>query len=133
VNIIDYFPDFYWFLEDAFTTNLHAHYSEMQDDITIGLKSHDVDFEKKICNTSYKHALHEKFDHIANKTVKRISHNKVLVHCQMGRSRSATLVIMYMLYKTLVDHNDIDCNAETMTKYVQSRRQVVDPNKGFMK
>ena len=51
----------------------------------------------------------------------------------MGRSRSATLVIMYMLYKTLVDHNDIDCNAETMTKYVQSRRQVVDPNKGFMK
>ena len=53
----------------------------------------------------------------------------------MGRSRSATLVIMYLLYKTLVDnrHHGIEIDAETMVKYVQTRRSVVDPNKGFMK
>lgn len=118
VNIIDYFPDFYWFLEDAYNTNLHEHYEQMQDDVTICLQVHKVNFEKKTCNQQYKTQLHEKFDHIANRTVKRISHNKVLVHCQMGRSRSATLVIMYMLYKTLVDHCEIDCDSETMTKYV---------------
>jgi hypothetical protein len=118
VEIIDYFPDFYWFLEEAFTTNLHEHWEEMEDDITTGLKHHTINFEKKTHESKYKTELQEKFDHIANKTVKRISHNKVLVHCQMGRSRSATLVIMYMLYKTLVDRCEIDCTAEEMTKYV---------------
>ena len=90
----------------------------MEDDITTGLKHHTINFEKKTHESKYKTELQEKFDHIANKTVKRISHNKVLVHCQMGRSRSATLVIMYMLYKTLVDRCEIDCTAEEMTKYV---------------
>lgn len=104
----------------------------MEDDVTIGLKHHTINFEKKTHESNYKTPLLEKFDHISNRTVRRISHNKVLVHCQMGRSRSATLVIMYMLYKTLVDKKEIDCTAEEMTKYVQSRRSVVDPNKGFM-
>lgn len=49
----------------------------------------------------------------------------VLVHCQKGRSRSATIVMAYLMY----------CNgwsvAETM-QYVQRRRPTVEPNIGFM-
>ena len=44
VSIIDYFPDFYWFLEDAYRTNLHDHWEEMPDDVTIGLKNYQVNF-----------------------------------------------------------------------------------------
>jgi atypical dual specificity phosphatase len=59
---------------------------------------------------------------------------KVLVHCQMGRSRSASLVIMYILYKMMVDHpNDLrSISTDFVTKFLKHRRSVVDPNKGFV-
>jgi hypothetical protein len=66
VSIIDYFPNFYWFLEDAYRTNLHEHWEDMEDDVTIGMKNYKVNFETKTCETSYKTKDHEKFDHIAN-------------------------------------------------------------------
>ena len=55
----------------------------------------------------------------------------------MGRSRSATLVIMYILYKLKVEHasevNQDIFNTELVSKFVQYKREVVDPNKGFLK
>lgn len=59
--------------------------------------------------------------------------NKVLVHCQMGRSRSATLVIMYIYYKQIVDElHDDDLSIETVHTFVRNLRNVVDPNIGFI-
>lgn len=49
----------------------------------------------------------------------------VLVHCQAGVSRSATVVIAYLMKHTLMTMTDT-------YKYVRSRRPVVSPNLNFM-
>ncbi|XP_064207343.1 uncharacterized protein si:dkey-175m17.7 [Anguilla rostrata] len=49
----------------------------------------------------------------------------VLVHCQAGVSRSATIVIAYLMKHTLMTMMDA-------YKYVRSRRPVVSPNLNFM-
>jgi protein-tyrosine phosphatase len=43
----------------------------------------------------------------------------------MGRSRSATLIIMYIMFK-------FDVKLAIALDMVKQRRYVVDPNKGFM-
>jgi len=50
----------------------------------------------------------------------------LLVHCAMGVSRSATMVIMLIMRKLGVPF-------EQVLKFVKSRREVVDPNPGFIK
>lgn len=50
---------------------------------------------------------------------------KVLVHCQAGVSRSATITISYILRKTKL-------NAYDAYKFVKSKRDVVSPNLNFM-
>ncbi|XP_062391793.1 uncharacterized protein si:dkey-175m17.7 [Sardina pilchardus] len=49
----------------------------------------------------------------------------VLVHCQAGVSRSATMVIAYLMKHTLMTMTDA-------YKYVRGRRPVVSPNLNFM-
>ena len=50
----------------------------------------------------------------------------------MGRSRSATMVIFYLLYKQLVDVcSDFEFDVKTVHDYVKSRRIVIDPNNYF--
>ncbi|KAL4623014.1 hypothetical protein GN956_G19997 [Arapaima gigas] len=49
----------------------------------------------------------------------------VLVHCQAGVSRSATIVIAYLMKHTLMTMTDA-------YKYVRSRRPAVSPNLNFM-
>ena len=51
--------------------------------------------------------------------------NVVLVHCAMGRSRSATCVIMYIMKRFGVAFEDA-------IEFVKSRREEVDPNEGFL-
>eukprot|EP00759_Apiculatamorpha_spiralis_P013896 PhF_6_TR20625/c0_g1_i1/m.29720 len=50
---------------------------------------------------------------------------KILVHCRKGISRSAALVIAYLMRKK-------DWTFETALEYVKARRGVVSPNLGFM-
>lgn len=49
----------------------------------------------------------------------------VLVHCTAGISRSATIVIMYLMKK----YNE---SYEHILSYVKGKRKCVDPNKGFL-
>jgi len=55
----------------------------------------------------------------------RKNHQKVLVHCQAGQSRSATIVISYII-KTF------KWNLRDAYQYTQSKRKSVSPNLGFM-
>ena len=50
--------------------------------------------------------------------------NKIFVHCAMGRSRSATVVIMFLMKKFNIPY-------QTAEKLVKSRREVVEVNSGF--
>lgn len=85
-------------------------------------------------SSSYPKEYYSTYDAINSRTVRKATMNKVLVHCQMGRSRSATLVIMYLLYKNIVD-NDLNAaiDLNTILNYIMLQRSVVDPNSGFLK
>ena len=51
--------------------------------------------------------------------------NRVLVHCAMGRSRSATMVIMYLMIKFQIPWDQA-------FDILKIRREIVDPNEGFI-
>jgi dual specificity phosphatase 12 len=55
----------------------------------------------------------------------KASRPAVLVHCQKGRSRSATIVLAYLIYTN-------GWSVAEAMKYVATRRPCVEPNIGFM-
>lgn len=59
------------------------------------------------------------------KTQSSYNQNRVLVHCAMGMSRSATMVIMYLMRKFQI-------HWELAFSVVKARREIVDPNEGFI-
>ena len=52
--------------------------------------------------------------------------NKIFIHCMAGVSRSATIVICYLMWKEKKGVNEI-------LKKVREKRPLVGPNYGFMK
>ena len=50
--------------------------------------------------------------------------NKIYIHCTCGVSRSATIVLAYLMWKTHLDFDDI-------YSFVKKRRPEIDPNNGF--
>ena len=50
--------------------------------------------------------------------------DKIFIHCSCGVSRSATIVIAYLMWKTKLSFNDIYL-------YVKKIRPEIDPNNGF--
>ena len=56
---------------------------------------------------------------------KLIEGKPIYVHCQEGISRSATIVIMYLMRK-------YNCSYQSTYDYVKSKRLCVDPNIGFV-
>uniref|UniRef100_A0A4W5QYW2 protein-tyrosine-phosphatase n=1 Tax=Hucho hucho TaxID=62062 RepID=A0A4W5QYW2_9TELE len=68
----------------------------------------------------------EVFDHLFSSTEEAHQSGRgVLIHCQAGVSRSATIVIAYLMKHTLMTMTDA-------YKYVRGRRPVVSPNLNFM-
>ncbi|EAR96381.1 dual specificity phosphatase domain protein (macronuclear) [Tetrahymena thermophila SB210] len=66
-----------------------------------------------------------KFFDEANKFISdNLLHTNVFVHCQMGISRSSTIVIAYLMKQRKQ-------NFQTTLEYVRSKRDCVDPNAGF--
>ena len=70
----------------------------------------------------------------------RVSNKRILVHCQAGISRSATIVIGHLMLRTDEIHGDISKNIpnKRMTlveafDYVEERRPCIWPNSGFWK
>jgi protein-tyrosine phosphatase len=59
-----------------------------------------------------------------NKTEKDFN-SRVLVHCAMGMSRSATSVIMFIMKEFLIPLEDA-------FEFVKTQRDATDPNEGFM-
>ena len=51
---------------------------------------------------------------------------KILIHCKAGASRSATIVIAYLMWIK-------KWKFEQALKYVQEKRPIVGPNEGFLK
>ena len=51
---------------------------------------------------------------------------KTYVHCLMGVSRSASIVIAYLMWKTHSNYNDV-------FEYVKEKREWISPNDGFVK
>ena len=52
--------------------------------------------------------------------------NKVFIHCMCGISRSSTIVIAYLMWKT-------HCSYYDAYFFVKNRRPFIDPNVGFIK
>jgi atypical dual specificity phosphatase len=62
---------------------------------------------------------------------------KVLVHCQRGVSRSVSVVLAYLLFeqnnRSQIEEKIIDKRILETLKFVQSKREIAEPNKGFLK
>jgi protein-tyrosine phosphatase len=63
--------------------------------------------------------------------------NNVLVHCRVGVSRSATLVLNYIIRQYYLNRGDKNVKPEYVVDYavklVRSKRSIVNPNPGFIK
>lgn len=55
-----------------------------------------------------------------------LSFGKVLVHCSRGVSRSASVVILYIMIKNSLEF-------QQALEYVRSKRPCINPNQGFRK
>lgn len=85
-------------------------------------------------NDDEKDPIHRHFRHFYH----LMNHTKgaVLVHCQMGMSRSATLVISYLIKGMIegicqLDELTYTDSVEKVIEWVQDRRPIVEPNSGF--
>ncbi len=82
--------------------------------INIGLDDHPLQ------------SLTQFLDEVTNNIHHFLNNEKrVLVHCQMGISRSATFVIAYLMRKFKWD-------PRTATIFLQQKRSIVNPNDGFV-
>ena len=62
--------------------------------------------------------------YVFSESIRQIE-GKVLVHCQAGVSRSATICIAYLMYH-------LRMSMEQAYDYLKSRRSVISPNVNFM-
>lgn len=67
----------------------------------------------------------EAFEFI-DKALNESKDNKILIHCALGKSRSASITVMFLMKK-------FGWPFEKALEYVKMKRRIVDPNYGFLK
>ena len=85
----------------------------------------DLNFLELQLSDDYDQNLFPKFEE-AYKYIKLHSEKNVFIHCSMGMSRSASLVIFYIMKEKGWNFNDC-------LNYIRERRPIVCPNDGFEK
>ena len=73
----------------------------------------------------YFHKAYEFIEHALDENMQG-ANNVVLVHCAQGISRSATIVIMFLMRATGI-------SVEQAMRFVKRQRDIIEPNEGFMK
>ena len=68
--------------------------------------------------------LFPKFE-IAYKFIQLNKNGNILIHCYLGKSRSASLVAFYLMKEKGWDY-------DRCYEYMKERRPIVDPNYGFV-
>ena len=53
----------------------------------------------------------------------------ILVHCRQGASRSATIIVAYLLFKTI---SNVKLDVQTILTQLKAIRNVISPNTGFV-
>lgn len=83
--------------------------------------------------------LHKKFDettYYIDQALTSSPSNKILIHCQRGASRSATVAIAYLLFKinrlNKIKERDIETIIDSVTESIRDVRDIVYPNHGFI-
>ena len=75
----------------------------------------------------YFDSAHKFIDEALSENTEDSIKNKVLVHCQVGMSRSATIVIGYLMRKFP------EMSLNKAHRFVKAKRPIVNPNDGFMR
>lgn len=85
----------------------------------------EIDYFKLFIDDNEMENIYIYFDKVADLIHKyRLEGKNVLVHCLMGISRSSSIIIAYLIKY----HN---MNFEEAYNFVKSKRNIVNPNKGF--
>jgi hypothetical protein len=113
-------------LEMQTTENLIQ--ERMKDNLApFNLDGQEIDFK------TFKKAPKTKMTNLTAYTIEKAlealnlnNKNKIFIHCAMGRSRSASCVIMYIMKKFGISY-------QNALSYAESKRPIVDPNEGFLK
>jgi hypothetical protein len=89
----------------------------------------DADLEY-VSSMNLSDEVSENIDHFMIQAIADIErvkeqNGRILVHCHQGVSRSATLVIAYLMWLQGLDYKEA-------FRYVKDRRSIVNPNLGFM-
>jgi protein-tyrosine phosphatase len=101
-------------------------------------KNNNIDYYYLYLNDLPTENISQYFDESFHFINNHISNgNNVLVHCRAGVSRSATLVLNYIIRNIYYMNHSHNIQPESVVDYalkiVRNKRQVVNPNIGFIK
>lgn len=108
-----------WLAKAGIKHDVHATWNKR---VIPGIKLHWVKIDDEPSADIYRF-----FPQITSEIDKALSKGEpVLVHCQMGISRSPTLVAAYLMKKK-------NMTAAEAIAFIEAKRDIINPNKGFVK
>lgn len=71
------------------------------------------------------HAHFQNVYQFIEETLEQDENNNILIHCALGKSRSATVTIMYLMKR-------FSWSFDKAFAFVKAKREIIDPNDGFV-